>query len=208
MNSDNIEKKSLSPCRCQEVEGIFLDARRLSFLIAGGILLSSAIFVASYFLGKKSSHELFAQRMEQDSFADQIYYSMCALYDSEIEEDDAEHSKSDHDTDSSSSFSAVPLVTVAPASTAVVPGDGGTSYYAPIAGYGSEKEAQKLVVRLKNHGIATKVKERQSKTSRRNKTIVWYQVVTDTYTNKSELVAVVDMVKNIAHVKDIQILSC
>jgi hypothetical protein len=82
------------------------------------------------------------------------------------------------------------------------------AYYAPLAGYGSEQEAQKLVNRLAHHRIDTHIKKRQGKTMKKNKAVVWYQVVTDTYTNKADLVAMVDTIKNVAHIKDIQILSC
>ena len=37
--------------------------------------------MAGYFLGQKSGVEKFATKMEQDSLADQIYSSLCTLYD-------------------------------------------------------------------------------------------------------------------------------
>ena len=70
-----------------------LNQRQLSLLVAGLLALSFFIFISGYFLGKKRAAEEFSYKADQESLADQIYSSMCVLYDAKDESEDVEENE-------------------------------------------------------------------------------------------------------------------
>ena len=55
--------------------------RQVSLISGGLVLLAAGIFAGGYFLGTYHAVESFMVKAEQDSFADQVYASLSALYD-------------------------------------------------------------------------------------------------------------------------------
>lgn len=106
LSNKNIER---SQCVCDQNYSLRINARQLGLIVAGFLVVNSVAFVAGFFWGKKSVVEAFSQRIEQDSFADQIYYSMCSYYDTYPEEDSGAEPR-----ENAMGFSMVPLITLAP----------------------------------------------------------------------------------------------
>ena len=80
-------------------------------------------------------------------------------------------------------------------------------YYAELIGFGTLRCANKFAAKLKNRGFSVVVKKRRSKTSR-GKTIVWYQVISEKFENKNDLIAFVDIIKEKERLKGIRIIEC
>ncbi len=65
---------------------------QVSIIVAGLLLLSFFLFMGGYFLGQKNAITAFSNKIEQESFSDQIYSSMCSLSDNgQVEEDGQEN---------------------------------------------------------------------------------------------------------------------
>lgn len=74
-------------CECTSSHGLYVKNRQLSWVVASVILLNFCLFMGGYFLGQKNAVSDFSDKIEQESFSDQIYSSMCSLCDSgEVEE--------------------------------------------------------------------------------------------------------------------------
>lgn len=80
-------------------------------------------------------------------------------------------------------------------------------YYAQLMGFGTSKAAERFAHRLQQKNIAVKVIERNSETTQ-GKKIIWYQVVTECFDNKDELLAFVRKIEENEHLNDIHIVAC
>ena len=64
--------------------------RQMSLAVAALLALSFFIFMTGYFLGKRKAIQEFSYHVDQESLADQIYSSMCVLYDAKDDNEDEE----------------------------------------------------------------------------------------------------------------------
>lgn len=168
-----------------------LSSRLASLLIAAGLLILFFSFMVGYFWGKQNGISQFCMNVEQSSFADRIYTSMCELSDSEVATNQE-----------SAGASEVQAVEIALAQESDVQEDEVAqvaekqdsapllAHHAQLVGYGSELQAEKFVKKLAQKGIQAHVASRKSKSSK-GKVRLWYQVVTEDFTDKSELESLV-----------------
>ena len=170
----------------------------------------------------------FAQKVEQDSFADQIYASLCALYDyePEAEEKVAANDSSPEEVPVQEMVALVKPESIpqAPATTesAVVqtaenscdePVEAITAdeqetlsrCYAELVGFGSENSATLFANKLVEKGYDVAVKRRSSVTAN-HKHVAWYQVVTQPYQDKDALQEMVDRIAQEEKIKGIRIV--
>lgn len=85
----NDDTQIKEPCQCDSLQGLFMRNRQLSLVVAAVLLMNFGLFMGGYFLGQKNAIALFSSRMDQESFGDQIYSSLCSLCDDgQIEEDE------------------------------------------------------------------------------------------------------------------------
>jgi len=227
---DNMERKN----KC----GLFLSARQISWLLSSFIILSFFVFLSGYFLGKKKAADKFYNKVSQDSFSDQIYYSVCSMYENdeacvgqESTEDNADYlhvCKNEENgrevqtalntdsavvsndlRDEASVRSNLDLSDSKGADQVVRPllKEDCQKYYAELIGFGTLRCANKFASKLKSQGFSVIVKRRRSKTSK-GKRIVWYQVVSEKFDNKNDLIAFVDIIKEKERLKGIRIVEC
>lgn len=223
-----------NPYHGGDKSGFFLTSRRVSWLFSAVILFSFFVFITGYFLGKHHAVEKFYHKIEQDSFADHIYYSMCSLYDKGgIENNNGggtEAVATDSDGEDQEKGSGLELsmqgaLTLVPASAIGKKVDSGdcttitdkegqkteekeqAQYYAELVGFGTETAAEKFADELKKKNITVLVKRRHSKTAR-GRVTTWYQVISETFSNKGDLMAFVDDVSTRERLKDVRIVSC
>lgn len=235
-NNNDQQLGGQKQCQCQDKHGVFLTSRRVGWLVSSLVVFCFFIFIAGYFFGKKNAVEKFYDKIEQDSFADHIYYSMCSMYDKGSAENNngggTEAATEGEGEDTEKAVTPVkagekPQVkAVAPVSqgaSAVKKEDGTTAiadkhgqkteekeqtqYYAELVGFGTKVAAQKCAEQLKKKNITVLVKPRHSKTSRGHVT-TWYQVVTEMFSDKKDLMAFVDDVSARKRLKDVRIVSC
>jgi len=207
--------------------GIFLTARQTSLAVSSLLLTCFFVFISGYFLGKKKAVEKFYSKVKQDSFADHIYYSMCSMYDK------ADELQEEAPVSTQSNVVALPEQDIKPQEQ---PGDlvaqaaaaieqeiqketavteqkiqaaqkSNEKYYAELIGFGTNRAAEKFANKLKKDNISVTVKRRRSKTAK-GRVITWYQVVTEKFSNRNDLIALVDDISAQERLKDVRIVSC
>jgi hypothetical protein len=201
-------------CSCKQAVFI-INKQQASRLGALMLVVAVFVFIGGYFWGQHTAVEHLLNSIERDSFADQIYSSMCSLYDQrddESNEPDVVSGEEDIESPKEHVTSAIQTelgttATYAPDIPSVhIKPHNSKKFYAQLIGFGQERSAQQLVARLEKKGISTKVHKRLSQT-RRGKTIPWYQVVTLEYADKAVLQAVLDRIKNYEKLHDIKIVE-
>jgi hypothetical protein len=190
--------------------GFFLPSKELSWVIALCLAISFLMFCTGYFLGQRRAIAQFLYKVKEESFADNITYSLYALNpkesseeaenavvegqepeeESEESEESSVSENSDNQVDASQETDQVPNVV----------------YVAPLVGFGTLHAANVFAQRTEKNGIDVVIKQRSSKTQRGRK-IVWYQAITKEYTDKTELEKIVDQVKKQENIKDIKIIE-
>lgn len=202
---------------------LVLDRKSVSRIIASMLLLGFFVFIAGYFLGKKKAIETFAAKVEQESFADQITYSLNTLYDEKQPHTIIQEVEVEEDIDAEI-LGAIPQLPVQ-AKAVQKPSEAATSmqptqskpavapkpvvsdmrYQAQLAG-GNKKNMQAFADRLAKHGIPVEIKRRVSKTAKGD-TIIWHQAVSAPYMDKQALELLVDRVKKIEKIGDVRIIE-
>lgn len=239
--NNNQQLGGQTPCQCSDKSGVFLTSRRVSWLVSLIVLFCFFIFIAGYFFGKKNAVEKFYHKIEQDSFADHIYYSMCSMYDKGSAENNNGGGTETLAADAEGEdVGKEPVSGVAPASQAqgaqpkvatmpeslntkkIIATENQTAgadkkvkteekeqaqYYAELVGFGTKIAAQKFADQLRKKSITVLVKSRQSKTAH-GRITTWYQVVSETFSDKNDLMAFVDDVSARKRLKDVRIVSC
>lgn len=201
----SIENNGTQMCHCSDNQGLFIPNRQLSAIVAVILLLVFSVFMTGYFLGKKKVVEQFTQDMQQDAVADKIYTTLLSTS-SEVVTTDALLVTHADDATQISPVTSEEIV-VAAATNISMDVQDGPLYYAQLIGFGTEKAAQLFVKKLSVKGIETEVKKRASKTAKGN-TSYWYQVVTAQYSNKDDLLHLVDKLTKEENIKDARVCIC
>lgn len=194
------------PTKDSEAIHISLSNRQASLLLAAGLLVLFFSFITGYFWGKRNAISQFCMSVEQSSFADRIYTSMCELSETElpttqdtvaasepaietaVAADDALDEHVEPAASISQDLNGQQAVTgVAVAHTDA---EAGVAYHAQLIGYGSQQQAEKFVQKLRKKNVDAHVDTKISK-SAKGKTRSWYQVVTKDFVSKNELEALV-----------------
>ncbi len=216
-------------CNCKEADGLFVPTRQLSLLVAGTVLALFIMFTGAFFWGQKYAIASFTNKIEKESFGDQIYSSLCALCDSQgdIEEDDtgdtSEEGSSTEEvekdgSESGSNASDQQAEEVAQDQDTSESGAGqdehvelsnsaNPEYYAQLAGFGTIRAAQHFASRLQKKEVSVIVKKRQSR-STRGRFVSWYQVVTEKFHDKGDLEALVKRLEYEEKLNDVRIIAC
>lgn len=195
-------------------KGIFISQRHLSWVLAGILLTHFFIFMSGFFLGQKNAIDKFAHKIEQESLADQIYSSMCALYDSdELQSSQtAELSETDDSESTESADQEQDAASEEPGATEPLLDDNDqeeevrVKHYAQLVGYSSLKSAEQFARKMAAKNIKVQVKKRHSMSSA-GKVRYWYQVVTMPYEDKAELERVIARLELEEKLQGVSILS-
>lgn len=162
---------------------LYLTNRQVSWLTVSIVLLSFFIFIAGYFLGQRKAIEQFNELTDQNLVADADTQHNSALQEHvsyDLPDPLPIHNKH-HDVEK--------------------------QYYAQLIGFGTLRAAERFVDRLQQKNMPVKVVERHNKTAQ-EKEIIWYQVVTEHFDNKDDLIACVQKIKVEEKLNDIKIVSC
>lgn len=185
---NRIEKRSKYQMRSDEDfpvaynSALYLSNRQVSWLIASLILLSFFIFIAGYFLGQRKAVE------HQIELA--ALQSIIPMQATPIEQNQTS-------------------VAFAPAINTIAQDDFSQEqlYKAQLIGFGTMRAAHQFVDRLQQKNLPVRVQERHSKTAQ-GKEVIWYQVTTELFNDKQELMAFVEKIQKEERLKDIRIVSC
>jgi len=188
--------------------GLHLEKKQLNRTIALLIITGVALFVGGYFWGQYAATEQVLNAVDRDSFADQIYYSMCSANEQKDEEEESaeEAAETEGEDASESSEESEGNADESKKSAGEPSSDSGTkkTYFAALAGFGQHKTAENYARRLKARGYPVHVAKRVSR-SARGKTVAWYQVVTDDFTDRHEGERVVAQLRTQENLRSIQL---
>jgi len=195
-----------------EKRGLFLTNRHVSWILSFFIIMSFFVFIAGYFFGKKKAVEKFYKKIDQDSLADHIYYSVCSIYDNgnDLKQESTEASMDascEKKSPQEDKKKKKELVVKKIESFKEENKTSQENYYAELIGFGTARAANKFVAKMKKQGFSVALKRRKSRSSK-GKTIIWYQVITEKFDNKSDLIAFVDIIKDKERLKGVRILQC
>lgn len=170
--------------------GLFIPTRQATAYTSFALSIVGVVFMAGYFFGKQQMVDQLVSQIEQSSFADEACSSLCTLYDPELLSPHSLSKQSD-----------------------VVLGEAknepelGAEYYAQLIGYGTQKAADTFAQKLVENGIPALVKIRKSQTAQGKET-VWYQVVTEPFSDKAALEDLTQRIAKSEKIQGIQIISC
>lgn len=216
-----MEIKEKNHGTCEPSVGLCIPQRELSYCVAGILLAFFFVFMAGFFWGKQCVTKDFLHKLNQDVFTDQVAASLYLLADSANQhvlarvEDGVEQQMEEFKRDHRVSESLSDLMSdevLGESAEEVVNSSSESSepdrfYYAQLIGFGTPTAADHFVKRIARRGFAVKVEKRYSKTTR-GKTLAWYQVVTDMYTDKAYLEEVVAVLMKQEKLKDVRIVDC
>lgn len=212
-----------------ESQALMITSRALGLLIAGLIAFTFFVFMAGFFLGKKSVIEQFCQTAAKDSLADQIYSSLCAMpeykeqntssdidvvVDEEIDTtqdvaqiQDQEQKPVEPVVQQKNNTSQDSKISMQkPVTEKVLGVENDKKYYAELIGFGTSAGAGRFVERLAKKNIKAIASKRVSTTARGRK-VTWYQVVTDMFDKKDDLINVVNTITLQEKLKDVRIMT-
>ncbi len=220
----------------EKVSGVFFGARTISWITAIACVFLFFSFFTGYFLGQKRAIARFTHKLDQDSFADQIYAALCSMDESQelTQTDDATTTDDDAlqvstsseeqkpaesstriasdqiELDEASAYASTPEQANNQVETTALENNTqeiSTQYYAQLAGFGTAKAAQRWAHHLQKNGTPVFVKKRSSR-SARGSLISWYQVVTERFQDKAKLEELVATIKREEKISDVHLVSC
>lgn len=208
-------------------DGLFLNKQQLNRTIVLLLITSLFVFVGGYFWGQHSAAEQLLTMVERDSFADQVYYSMCSVNERGDDEGDAEDSSTqlaDASDDAASKAADVAPAEVKAAEIVVAKNESAENpkiviaenkqniseqkqrYKGVLAGFSTEKMANQLVARLKRRGFDVGIVTRQSR-AKNGRVVSWYQAVTAPTADRKQLEQTIAQIKKFEKLHDVSITS-
>lgn len=195
-------KKKEPPCHCG-TDALVITKRSASSIVSGVLIVTFFIFIAGYFWGHQQALQEFTESIEQQSFADQIHYSLscCA--------DDRPSLYSYNDSAEQEEEIEQPVADTQPENQIAVEKprpEPSEKFFAQLVGFQSKEKAYQCMQQISNKGGKVKVAKRSSKTSK-GKLYTWYQVVTSSYSSKNELLDHIATIRQIVKLHDVQIVN-
>lgn len=169
---------------------IVIPRHNLPALLGAAFLLQAVLFGMGFYWGKQKALGELMAHVEQESFADKVFSSLCALY--EVAEDDRE--KIDE-----------PQAPVKEKEESAVMEEPEIRYFAKLAGFGSEAHAQAYASKLMHEGVDVLLKEHTAR-SARGLQKKWYQIETKAM-KKDELDVLVTRLAQRDKLRDISIME-
>ena len=179
--------------------GIFLDRKQINQTIAVAIVVGIFLFLGGYFWGQHTAIDQVLNAVERDSFADQIYYSMCPANEAKEENTDTADT-ADEETEEQAPSEAQPQETPQPQVAE------SKKFFGELAGFGTHQNAQRCAHRLEQKGFKVQVVKRISK-SARGRTVAWYQVTTEDFADKAIAEQTIARMKALERLGDVKILE-
>ncbi|MFZ5954481.1 MAG: hypothetical protein ACOYT8_05285 [Candidatus Dependentiae bacterium] len=209
MNAQPNERKNITTDSSSPINssGLYISARHASVIFAGALLFSFLIFMSGFFLGQKKAVDEFSQKVDQESLADQIYSSLCTLYDIKPEEESEEQESSSEQVVESepvtdAKASSVEHISITNADKHLEEVKPIKHYYAKLAGFGTQKAAIAFQERLAKKDIIVEIKKIQSR-SKKGRVITWYQAITPMFDDELVFLGVIERIKAYERIKDI-----
>ncbi|MEX0940652.1 MAG: hypothetical protein WDZ41_04800 [Candidatus Babeliales bacterium] len=198
-----MNKYDKTSCHCNDNDIMLVNRIQASRLVTLLIGCFFGIFMTGYFFGKRKAMEQINTNLQQDLLANQ-----CNMILPEILNPKPSLTQKDNGAD-------IIVPTIAQSqpekeNEETIPMESSQYYQAKLIGFGTQKAAQQFVDRLQKRGITTTIVKRISKNIQRlgnNRTIQWYQVVTKPIASKDQLEKLVDHIKTVEKIHDVQMVK-
>jgi len=229
------KKDQSSPVRRRRIgtakkDGLFIPTAQVSMLTAGALAIAAFVFWGGYMVGKKHIMEQVVAQVEADSFADQLYSSMCSLYteyhdnsqmllafndaDEEDEESEAEKNREQAEEleaeETAADESDMAGDSFVQYGSGVIDGLAkaeSTVYVGQLLSYHVRRYADTFIEKMAKKNIPLEVRTRTSVTAS-GEAKKWYQVVTKPYSDRQELELVVEQLSQEEKITGAQIIVC
>lgn len=195
----SIHQDGEKTCQCHP-DTFLISKKTTSLAVSASLIILFFVFVVGYFWGHQIATQEFSSTVEQQSFADQIHYSLSCNIDDDIYEyayNDYEESEVQDET-SLIETSSIVFTNISEKKQ--------EKYSAHLAGFQSKEKANQCMQTIVSKGLPVRVAQRSSKT-KKGKIYNWYQVVTQAYENKNDLLDHIATIRQIVKLHDIQIVS-
>lgn len=218
----NDRQSSAQPeaCVCDGKQGLFLSNRHMSWALSTVLFLLFFVFMVGYFLGKKKIVDQLNHKIDQESLTDHVYSSMYALYDNKVQpgvldnaepgdeaaEGESEEQPLEQTIDTAAQVKVLEEDPKTEQSEVISVQNDGHEYFAQLVGFGNERAAQQFVKKLAQRDITAHIKQRPSRTAK-GRIVYWYQVITESFTNKEELLTLVETIKRREKLHDVRIIT-
>lgn len=211
----------------EDETGLFVPNRQVSWVVSFILIFGFLTFITGYFWGQRKAIERFVNKIEEESFADRISYSLYTMNDrdvSEFEAPDTENGASETEKNIEETVAVQAPITFAKvevkkvelkqktqeslpkATTQETSEKQQNIFVAPLAGFGTLHAASNFARRVRKIEPGVKVKTRIS-TTPKGKKIAWYQAVTGEHDDRDKLERIIGIVKTSEHIKDIKIIE-
>lgn len=192
----NEQKKRIS----KKKEGLALSARQTSMLVASVCMAAVLVFLGGYVVGKKQSFAQVIAQIEHDSLADQIYASVCSLYEAESDHELGAHHEYHDQLAGETSALKCPVSTAQEKNEASL-------YVGQLLSYHIRPYADQFVQKMAKKNVPLEIRTRKS-VATNGEVKEWYQVVTKPYEDRHELELVVEQVSQEEKITGAQIVMC
>lgn len=237
-NKNNEGTNTKDQCECKNAQGLFVPVRQVSWIVASIILANFCLFMGGYFLGQKNAITTFSNKLEQESFGDQIYSSMCALCDSQGETEETETAQDEQvdgqlivaqdqkPTLTSDQIALGQTIDADKTSTSATAGkDDNESDRVCNDNDAGQDEVQsaQYFAQLVGFGTARAAQQfahrlslkeipvivrKRQSRTARGRFISWYQVVTEKFDDRTELEAIIEKIEGEEKLNDVRIITC
>lgn len=191
---------------------LIMDRKKVSVVMALIVLSGMFIFIAGYFWGYRQATIGLQVGIGRQAFSDQATHTMDSM--TELGSEIPEGSSSTEQRQEAVSLApiiepavSIELVETVPDSAAASESSASKMlYYAELIGFGNASKAQSWVDKVKQRGYPVVLLKRVGK-SGKGKKITWYQVVTENFTDRDQLIKLTDSIKRTEKLQSIKIKS-
>ncbi len=200
-------------------KGLYIPKKELSWIIAALISTLLGVFLAGYFWGQRKAVSTLLEKIDKESFADKVTYSLYTMNGKYQQDENNEDDDQDEDdetietprTEQPTNFevedkNSLTQEIVVDEIVEKHEQEPVVTYMAPLVGFSSFNSANQFMQKIKKSGIDVSVKKRVSKTAK-GKSVAWYQVITGEYTDKNEVEHVVMRLSEKENLKNVKIVE-
>lgn len=178
-------------CSTCKTQCLCVSKKQVSRLVVASMILGFIVFVCGYYLGKRNAAQELIFEMQQELLVPSQHSLISSLHDAtaRLTSDKELTNINDQDGSTWQAENDAPIPTISTERS-----EASKVWQAQLAGWGTYKEAVRCVQLLKKAGMETRIVQRKSMSPHKDKVRYWYQVVSGTFSDKTELERLVNIV--------------
>ena len=192
-----------------DLDNLILSKRQISNISATLIFIFMLVFILGYFCGKKNAAEQILDKATNESFEDKVNYSLFSMYSNSNSEEDVVLEEAANEPVEPAKAVTEEVTMSGPEKNIVgqvTKERNSPSYYAALIGFSTKKAADSFLAKVSNKGYPIKIKTMKSVTPK-GKSVVWYQVITEQFSDKESLDKLVKQIEKNEHLSGSKIIT-